>query len=263
MYKTEKISEKNKQLIIDYIKTDVVKHVFAYYDIQHEPEHTMAYAAFKGNILAGYILIYTALEFPSVILEGEDDAAKILIQYAPQNHFIMHCPPKLLRSVKERFPQLKYYFENWMLVKKEHANHARSELVRRLNSKEDAEKLCDLLTTRAERPSGTAERYLNWIKKMILYGVFIDDKLVSYAGSFLQLPQVWMIGGVYTHPDHRNKGYSTLATSAMTEEALKHAEAAALFVRSDNYAAIRVYEKIGYRQIGEKLWVDVGTGLKP
>jgi hypothetical protein len=72
-----------------------------------------------------------------------------------------------------------------------------------------------------------------------------------------------MIGGVYTHPNHRNKGYATLATSTVTEEALKHAETAALFVRSDNLPAIRVYEKIGYKKIGEKLWVDMGTGLKP
>jgi predicted GNAT family acetyltransferase len=72
-----------------------------------------------------------------------------------------------------------------------------------------------------------------------------------------------MIGGVYTHPDHRSRGYATLATSTVTEEALKNAETAALFVRSDNYSAIRVYEKIGYKNIGKKLWVDVGTGLKP
>ena len=44
-----------------------------------------------------------------------------------------------------------------------------------------------------------------------------------------------MIGGVYTQPTRRNKGYATLATSAITEEALGSAEAAALFVRSDNY----------------------------
>jgi predicted GNAT family acetyltransferase len=49
----------------------------------------------------------------------------------------------------------------------------------------------------------------------------------------------------------------------VTEEALKYAETAALFVRSDNYSAIRVYEEIGYKKIGEKIWVDVGTGLKP
>ena len=72
-----------------------------------------------------------------------------------------------------------------------------------------------------------------------------------------------MIGGVYTHPKHRNMGYATLAASAVTEEALKNAETAALFVRSDNCSAIRVYEKFGYKKIGEKLWVDAGTGMKP
>jgi len=256
MYRIEKVDDKNRKLIMDFIKGDVVKHVFAYYDVQYDPEHTIAYAALKDNSLEGYILVYTALEVPSVILECGNDIAEALINYAPKNHFIMHCPPNLLHVAK-RFLHLKHYFENWMLVRKESAKYVKSELVRRLNLEEDATSLRNLLSTRKDRPAGTTEKYLDWIRKMILYGVFVDDELVSYAGSFLQLPQVWMIGGVYTHPHHRNKGYSTFATSAVTEEALKHAEAAALFVRSDNYPAIRVYEKIGYKKIGEKLWVDV------
>jgi predicted GNAT family acetyltransferase len=72
-----------------------------------------------------------------------------------------------------------------------------------------------------------------------------------------------MIGGVYTNPKHRNKGYATLAASAVTQEALENAETAALFVRSNNHPAIRVYEKIGYKKIGRKLWIDMGTGIKP
>jgi len=91
----------------------------------------------------------------------------------------------------------------------------------------------------------------------------VNDEIVSYASSFLQMPQAWMIGGVYTHPKHRNRGYGTLAVSAITKEALKNAEAAVLFVRSDNKPAIRVYRKIGYRKIREKIWIDVGTGTKP
>ncbi|MDI6904411.1 MAG: GNAT family N-acetyltransferase [Candidatus Bathyarchaeia archaeon] len=108
---------------------------------------------------------------------------------------------------------------------------------------EDASKLAMLLSSREERPRGTVKKYIERISKMPLYGVLVNGELVSYAGSFIQLPQVWMIGGVYTHSNHRNKGYAALATSAVTEEALKHAETAALFVRSDNYPAIRVYEK--------------------
>lgn len=98
---------------------------------------------------------------------------------------------------------------------------------------------------------------------MPLYGVFANNELVACAGAFVQLPQVWIIGGVYTSLPQRNQGYATLVTSAITSEALSNAETAVLFVRSDNYPAIKVYEKIGYKKIGENIWVDVGTGLKP
>jgi predicted GNAT family acetyltransferase len=150
-----------------------------------------------------------------------------------------------------------------MLVKRGKAKLFKSKNARRLYYEADASRFDILLSSRENRPRGRTQRYLSWIRAMPTYGVFIDNELVSYAGSFLQLPEVWMIGGVYTHPNHRNKGYATLATSAVTEEALRNAEAAALFVRSDNYSAIRAYEKIGYRKIGEKLWIDVGTGLRP
>jgi len=263
MFRVEKVGEDNKQRVINFIKSDVVRHVFAFYDIQYEPEKTTVYAAFGNENLRGYILIYTALEFPSVVLECESFVAQRLIEYAPENRFIVHAPPNLLPVIKSKFPNAKHYIEDWMLAKKGESRFFRSELVRRLCTEEDASRLAELLSTREDRPRGIVERYMDWISKMPIYGVFVNDELVSYAGSFLQLPQVWMIGGVYTHPDRRNKGYATLATSAVTEEALKNAEAAALFVRSDNYPAIRVYEKIGFKKIGEKLWVDVGTGLKP
>jgi RimJ/RimL family protein N-acetyltransferase len=175
----------------------------------------------------------------------------------------MHVPPDLLRIVKERFLRAKCYAENWMLVKKDEAKFLRSTLARRLRIAGDAARLATLFSAHEDRPTGMMKKYLDWMSRMPIYGVLVNGELVSCAGSFLQLPQLWMIGGVYTHPNHRNKGYATLATSAVTEEALKNAEAAALFVRSDNYSAIKAYEKIGYKKVGEKMWVDVGTGRKP
>lgn len=263
MHQIVKIDENNKQEIINFLRLDIIKHVFAFYDIQYEPEKTTMYAALENDEVKGYILIYTALDFPSIILEGEESSAEKLIDYTPKNNFIIHAPKNLLYAVKRKFPEAKHYIENWMLVKKGEAKFFKSELTRKLCSNEDASKLAILLSTRKARPRRKTSRYLELIKKSPLYGVFVDNKLVSYAGSFIQLPQVWMIGGVYTHPSYRNKGYATLATSAVTEEALAKAEAAALFVRFDNYPAIRVYEKIGYKKIGEKLWIDVGTGLMP
>jgi RimJ/RimL family protein N-acetyltransferase len=263
MFRIEKVKENNKQRVVDSLQLDVVRHVFAFYDIQHEPDCTTMFASFENGSLKGYILVYAALEFPSVILECESDIAERLIEYAPENRFIMHVPPNLLPIVKSKFPRAKCYVEDWMLVKSDDATFFRSKLVCRLYTEDDASKLAMLLSSRKDRPTGTVKKYVELINKQPIYGVFVNGELVSYAGSFIQLPQVWMIGGVYTHPKHRSEGYATLATSAVTEEALKNAEAAALFVRSDNYSAIRVYEKIGYKKIGEKLWVDVGMGMMP
>jgi len=258
-----KVDESNRQWIVDLLGSDVLRHVCAIYDIQHDPEHSTMYAFVENNRLKGYILVYTALDFPSIILECNEETAKKLIEYAPKDRFIMHTPPNLLKTVRAKFPRAKHYIENWMLVKKGEAIFSNSKLVRRLSSMEDASMLAALLSSRKDRPTVAIEKTMHWISNTPTYGVIIGNELVAYAGSFLQLPQVWMIGGVYTHPDHRNKGYATLATAAVTQEALKHAEAAALFVRSDNHPAIRAYEKIGYKKIGEKLWIDVGTGLRP
>lgn len=263
MFKIEKVDETNQQLIIDSLKSDIIRHVFAFYDIQHDPQHTTMYAALENGNLKGYILIYTATDAPSVILECEDNTAEKLVAYAPLNNFIVHTPPNLLSTVQQKFPNEKHYLESWMLVRKGEAHCSGSKLARRLKTEDDASRLARLISSRKDRPEEALKKYVDWISKMPVYGVFIKGRLVSYAGSFLQLPQVWMIGGVCTQPRDRNRGYATSAVSAITEEALRKAEAAALFVRSDNSAAIKVYEKIGYNKIGEKVWVDVGTGLRP
>lgn len=263
MFKVRKVDERNKRMVIKYAATDVIRHVFAFYDIRNDPEHTTAHAAFKNDSVLGYILTYTATDVPSVVLECEEDIAEALIAHVPKEHFIMHTSPNLKPIIQRKFPDANIYPENWMLVGKNEANYHESKLVKRLQTKEDAAMLAQLILNRKDRPKRNLKRYNDWIARMPMFGVFKEGKLVSYAGSFIQLPQVWMIGGVYTDPEHRNKGYALLATSAVTKEALEQAENAALFVRSDNHPAIRVYEKIGYRKIGEKLWVDVGTGLRP
>ena len=263
MLKIEMINKRNRERFIDRIKSDVTKHIFAFYDIQFDPDHTTIHAAFENDDVIGYILLYTATDVPSVILECQPRVAEKLIQNAPENNFIVHTSPDLLNAVNGRFPEAKNYLENWMLVEKDTANLQTSKLVRRLSTEEDAAAFAKLVLNRKDRSRRNLKKYLDWINKMPMYGIFVKNELVSYAGSFIQLPQIWMIGGVYTAPDHRNKGYASLATSAVTKEALRKAEKAALFVRSDNLPAISVYEKIGYRKIGEKLWIDVGTGIRP
>lgn len=262
MLQIEEVGENNRQWIVENLKEDLVRNVFAFYDLQYDPQHSIMYVAVENGRLKGYILIYTALEFPSVILESDVETADMLVGHAPANHFIMHAMPNLLATIEGRFPNARHYDENWMLVKKGQARFFKSNDVRRLNVA-DGSRLASLLSTRRDRPRANDKHYADSIRLMPMYGVFMNGELVSFAGSFIQTPEIWMIGGVYTNPSCRNMGYATLATSAVTEEALTRSDQAALFVRSDNYSAIVAYEKIGYRKIGERLWVDVGTGMKP
>ena len=263
MIKVERITLEKRQRVVEYLKLDIIRHVFAFYDIQHEFEHTVMHVAFENNEIAGYILTYVAADVPSVVLECRSDVTKKLIRHAPEGSFILHTSPDHLQTVTERFPDAKIYVENWMLVKRNEAQAFLSKRVKKLQTAKDADQLARLLLERKDRPERNRKRYADWISKMPIYGVFENRELVSYAGSFIQLPEIWMIGGVFTLPEKRNRGHALLATSAVTQEALHKAEAAALFVRSDNFPAIAVYGKIGYRKIGEKIWVDEKTGLMP
>jgi hypothetical protein len=159
MLRIKKVDENSKQGIIDFLRLDVFRHVFAFYDIQFEPQYTSMYVAYENEGLKRYVLIYAALDFPSVVLEGEYRAAEGLLDYAPRNRFIMHVPPDLLPAVKRKFPSANCYVENWMLLEKDEAKFLRSKLVRRLQDADDAAKLAALLSA-IERPLRSDEEVL-------------------------------------------------------------------------------------------------------
>lgn len=136
MTRVERITENNKGRMLKQLQKDPVRHVFADYDLKHDQEHTTAHAVFKNGVLDGYILTYTGTDVPSVILETDHtSAAEQLIKHAPNDNFILHCPPNILAEIKKRYPAAKHYFENWMLVKKGKANIFTSPLVRKLQNK--------------------------------------------------------------------------------------------------------------------------------
>ena len=88
------------------------------------------------------------------------------------------------------------------------------------------------------------------ISNGVYYGIRVDGRLVAAAGTHVISHEARMaaVGNVMTHPDHRNRGYAKLTTSAVTQELLRSCDEVVLNVRSDNPSAIRSYEAIGYRE---------------
>jgi ribosomal protein S18 acetylase RimI-like enzyme len=80
-----------------------------------------------------------------------------------------------------------------------------------------------------------------------IWGIILNDRVVSLAGIASRQPEVAFIVNVNTATEFRRKGYGTFVVSAATEEALATSEAVSLYVESTNRAAIALYEKLGYR----------------
>ena len=88
------------------------------------------------------------------------------------------------------------------------------------------------------------------IEEEVYYGVIVEGRLVSIAGTHVDSPaeRVAVVGNVFTHPRYRGTGLATITTSAVTEALLEHCDLAALTVEVSNAPALAVYAKLGYRQ---------------
>jgi ribosomal protein S18 acetylase RimI-like enzyme len=84
----------------------------------------------------------------------------------------------------------------------------------------------------------------------VYYGVEAGRQLVSVAGTHLISPTfgVAALGNIFTHPDHRRRGYGTACTSNVVEELLAQGLDIVLNVNRENAEAIGVYEKLGFRR---------------
>ncbi|UCH87033.1 MAG: GNAT family N-acetyltransferase [Dehalococcoidia bacterium] len=84
----------------------------------------------------------------------------------------------------------------------------------------------------------------------VYYGVYADQRLVAMAGTHVVAPsqRLALVGNIMTHPRYRGQGYGSVATSAVTAELLKTCPDVLLTVDARNEVAIRLYERLGYRE---------------
>lgn len=84
------------------------------------------------------------------------------------------------------------------------------------------------------------------MKDRVWLGIRLDGKLVSIGNTRLT---DWgsNIGVIATREEYRNRGYARSIVSALVKEILQKSDLALIHVLSDNFPAVRVYEKVGFR----------------
>lgn len=93
---------------------------------------------------------------------------------------------------------------------------------------------------------------------------WVTDRPVSTAISARGTENTGTVGAVYTPPEHRNNGYATALTAAVTQKILdsgkKHA---ILYTDLDNPTSNSIYQQIGYKPISDSTVWLFSPALEP
>ncbi|QHT70654.1 GNAT family N-acetyltransferase [Rhodocytophaga rosea] len=79
-------------------------------------------------------------------------------------------------------------------------------------------------------------------------GIFQENTLVAMTGQRLQPDPYTEVSAVCTHPDHTGKGYAAKLISSQIHKITAVSRIPFLHVFTDNRAACKLYEKLGFRE---------------
>ncbi len=106
---------------------------------------------------------------------------------------------------------------------------------------------------RLYRSEGAAALYTaENIEQAAYFAVYAGRQPVAIAGTHVIAPDdgIAVVGNVYTHPAHRDRGLGSIVTSAVTAHLLATSREVVLSVDPRNFAAARAYRRLGYREVG-------------
>jgi len=80
--------------------------------------------------------------------------------------------------------------------------------------------------------------------------VLAEGRLVSLSAFNASLPDVVQLGGIFTPPDARSRGFGRAGVAGSLLAARERGVSRAVLF-TENPAAIRCYESVGFRRVGD------------
>jgi len=146
--------------------------------------------------------------------------------------------PNYLRIVRH-LPLLQMILDGSMLAVESTSSATIKDL-----SAVDAPAMCELATLTEPGPFGSKTQELG-----TYLGIYEGGQLAAMAGERMRLKGMQEISAVCTHPDHRRKGYAQLLMREIIRRCREKDPLIVFFlhVKADNIAAIKTYERLGFR----------------
>ncbi|MBN1429770.1 MAG: GNAT family N-acetyltransferase [Anaerolineae bacterium] len=247
--------------IREYLKSDI--HYAAYSLGDLEPpysEHATWYAASRTGEIEGLALVYRGLKPPILFLMGDVSALSAMLLYGIG-------PDEIFFNIK---PDVRKMLESFYKIEEAHTMtrmRITGGIFKPIENTADPptpivtlgkEHVADIINLQEEasRADGRDTRDVAFSPEMIedgyYRGIYQDDRLVAAAGTHIVARQAGMaaVGNVVVHPEHRQKGLGSLVSQAVTQALIDDKlELIVLNVRQNNQPAVKIYRKLGYRQV--------------
>jgi ribosomal protein S18 acetylase RimI-like enzyme len=235
----------NKDEILAFLQQDRVYAAYAIGDL--EPSlfaQCQWFGAEEDGKMQALALFFTGLQLPALFTMGDANGVAAILDSALQpERAYFTCRAEHL-PVVEAFYDLDEVEEMFRMTIASADFRPVPGFVIRLN-------LAHLDQLRELYHLGGGSAFAPYqLRDGVYYGIKVGGQLVSVAGTHLVSPTfgVAAVGNIFTHPNHRHRGYATACTSQVVEELLTQGPDVVLNVNQQNAEAIGVYEKLGFHK---------------
>lgn len=246
------ISLHHKNDILAFLTTNPELHIYSIGDLDDFFwPYTNWFALVEKQSIQSIALLYFGLQLPCLLAIAENIAStrKLLegISHLLPHRFYAHLSSGVEQACAENY-QLEA-----------HGQHYKMALTHKnlLTAIDDS----DIISLNRDSLDEILALYRdsypeNWFEPQMLdtgqyYGIKDNNKLVSIAGVhvFSKKYQVAALGNITTHPHYRNRKYGRKVTGGLCKSLLKHVSHIGLNVESQNTAAIKCYQNLGFEVI--------------
>jgi len=241
-------------------------HCYAFYYLMHEPCRTEIVLVASGNAVESYSLIrygsrFTIMDIYEVHIWSPAREVVREISIPPDkrvNIQLHNSTPNDIELVINHFKSLGFRefqvgeFHDMICIHESFKPSSLEKLAVKLGE-EHASLYRDLELERGIEISVEEAREI--LKTYLHYGVIVDGVLVSIVASYITLPWIYIIGGVFTREKYRGRGYAKAVVSAITRKALSSGAVVGLHVEVGNEPAKRVYKTLGYQIARIRTWI--------
>jgi GNAT superfamily N-acetyltransferase len=237
-------------------RADPLPHAFALWDLDRTPQAVRFVSAVRAEETVGYLLLWLGRrDRPVVHWFGPASLAPVFLPAFPAPPFLAVVPVEAEPAVAAAFPGCQSVPVK-MMVRAPIRSERTARGVRRLDGSDRSE-LAALAAAHREADLAAYGGLDPEVEPT--WGAFDAGRLVGVARAAVRLPFLWVIGGVFVEPAWRGRGLGSGLVTAVVEAAAVGGAPTGLYVRDEPPAARRLYERLGFREIDRRAWVDVRT----